>query len=330
MPGLSNAAPRRERTYPFPPYPNSWYAVAWSHDVPAGTSRPAHYFGRNLVVFRGQDGVARVLDAVCPHLGAHLGVDSKVVNNTIECPFHAWRFDGTGQCVAIPYSKNIPGKAQVKSWPVSEVNGHILVYFHVDNAAPEFQVPPMPGFLDPDWTTPSFHTVDVRTHVQEMNENIFDFAHFVYIHHFARLPEHTIDIDGPHVKVQLDGAGLVMGREVDTSTTNYMHGAGCTVIHVTSPTEFMVVVAKTPIDTQTVEHRYAISLKKTNAVVDAALKPIITRQVIADVQTDAAIWENKQHLQRPLLVKPERAIHTFRKWHKQFYSDTASPSVPSA
>lgn len=316
------AAPRR--AYPFDPYPNSWYAVAWSHEVPRGKSRPVRYFGRDLVVYRGEDGAARVLDAVCPHLGAHLGVDSRVVGNTVQCPFHAWQFDGTGQCVRIPYADNIPRKAKVRSWPVAEVNGQILAYYHADQAAPSFEVPAMPGFGAKDWTKPSFHTLKVRTHVQEMNENIFDFAHFVYIHHFARLPQQEIEIDGPHVKVMLRGAGVVLGQEVDSATVNYMHGAGCTVIHVTHPKEFMVVVGKTPIDEDFVEHRYAITLRKIHGLVDPVLKQIITRQVIADVETDAAIWGNKQHLERPLLVKPEGPIHTFRKWHQQFYSDVAA------
>lgn len=64
-----------------------------------------HFKGENLVVFRTEEGSACILNAYCPHLGAHLGVGSRVVGDCVECPFHGWQFRGNdGQCTAIPYS----------------------------------------------------------------------------------------------------------------------------------------------------------------------------------------------------------------------------------
>ena len=57
--------------YPFPAYPNGWFRVAYSADLAVGDLRALHYFGRDLVLFRGEDGRAHVLDAHCAHLGAH-------------------------------------------------------------------------------------------------------------------------------------------------------------------------------------------------------------------------------------------------------------------
>ena len=56
-------------------------------------------------MFRGNDGVAYVVDAYCPHLGANMSVLGKVINdNCIQCPFHGWTFRGEdGLCVDIPY-----------------------------------------------------------------------------------------------------------------------------------------------------------------------------------------------------------------------------------
>jgi hypothetical protein len=58
--------------FPFP-IPISWYAVAYSDELEGGQVLPLSLLGRELVAFRGEDGVAAVLDAYCPHLGAHLG-----------------------------------------------------------------------------------------------------------------------------------------------------------------------------------------------------------------------------------------------------------------
>ena len=64
--------------------------------------RPVTYLGQDLVLFRGEDGTARVFDAHCPHLGAHLGVGGRVCGDGIICPFHGWRFDGRGRLAEVP------------------------------------------------------------------------------------------------------------------------------------------------------------------------------------------------------------------------------------
>jgi cholesterol 7-dehydrogenase len=67
--------------------------------------------GEHFVVFRTEKGVASVLDAYCPHLGAHLGIGSRVIGDCVECPFHGWQFRGEdGQCTSIPYAA---GKSNV-------------------------------------------------------------------------------------------------------------------------------------------------------------------------------------------------------------------------
>ena len=82
-----------------PPYPNGWFAVGHSDQLARGQARSVHYLGRQMVVWRGEDGGVRAADAYCPHLGANLGRGGKVEGNTIRCPFHGWRFEGeTGRC----------------------------------------------------------------------------------------------------------------------------------------------------------------------------------------------------------------------------------------
>ena len=60
------------KRYPFP-LPFGWFQVAYSSDLEPGQSKPLSYFGQELVIFRTEAGVPKVLDAYCPHLGAHLG-----------------------------------------------------------------------------------------------------------------------------------------------------------------------------------------------------------------------------------------------------------------
>jgi len=97
------------KRYSFP-IPFGWFCVAITADLKVGEVKPLKYFGRELVMFRTESGEPKVLDAFCPHLGAHLGHGGKVVGESIACPFHGWQFDGSGHCTAVPYAKAMPPK----------------------------------------------------------------------------------------------------------------------------------------------------------------------------------------------------------------------------
>ena len=55
------------------PYPTGWYPFCFSKDLKVGEVISEKYFGKELVAFRGENGEVKVVDAFCPHLGAHLG-----------------------------------------------------------------------------------------------------------------------------------------------------------------------------------------------------------------------------------------------------------------
>ena len=96
-------------------FPFGWYAIEMSDFIAIGEVKPLRYFGKDLAIWRGEDGRVRITDAWCKHLGAHMGHGGKVHGNLLECPFHAWRYDGEkGVVKEIPYAKAIaPSQAQV-------------------------------------------------------------------------------------------------------------------------------------------------------------------------------------------------------------------------
>ena len=103
--------------------PYGWYCIGYGDDVvPLGVVS-LRYFGEDLVLFRGADGVASLVDAHCPHLGAHLG-SGRVDEKGLRCPFHSWAFDRNGRCVDIPYAKRIPKKIReaqcLATYPLEE------------------------------------------------------------------------------------------------------------------------------------------------------------------------------------------------------------------
>lgn len=120
-----------------------WYWVAASSELRRGQIRPIRILGRDLVMWRGLDGVAHVMDAHCPHMGAHLA-EGRVDGNGIRCFFHAWKFDGDGQCVDIPCQAR-PVNAAVKTWPTIEHYGVLWVWTGETAAEAPPEVPELRG-----------------------------------------------------------------------------------------------------------------------------------------------------------------------------------------
>ncbi len=120
-------------------FARGWHLVLFSSELGVGEVKSLHYFGRELVAWRGESGKVAVLDAYCPHLGAHLGSDGgRIEGDTVACPFHGWRFDSEGHCVEIPYAQKIPERARdaLGAWPVKETNGFIAIWHDPEDNPP--------------------------------------------------------------------------------------------------------------------------------------------------------------------------------------------------
>ncbi len=96
----------RQESYPHP-YPTGWYRLSDSASLRPGGLRYIECLGRQLVLWRTEDGAPHVMDAFCPHLGANLS-HGRVRGDCIECPFHRWRFTGDGRAAHVPYQTHLP------------------------------------------------------------------------------------------------------------------------------------------------------------------------------------------------------------------------------
>ena len=114
--------------------PRGWYAVAASSEVGPGEIIRRHYFDRELVLYRTESGLARLVDAFCPHLGAHLGKVGRVKGELLRCGLHGFQFDEGGRCVSTDAGGPAPDYAQLPEWEVREQNGWVLAWFDPDGA----------------------------------------------------------------------------------------------------------------------------------------------------------------------------------------------------
>lgn len=303
------------------PYPNSWYAVSASWELRRGQVRRLHYLGRELVAFRGADGAAHVLDAYCPHLGAHLGVGGKVQGDTVVCPFHGWRFAGDGHCVEAPYARATP-RCGVGAWSTVERNGMVWIWYHALGAPPDLEVPSMPEHQHPRWTRYRQRSWTVRSHAQEMGENTADTAHFVHVHGTLGLPEVSVEVTPEGVFHAVNRCrNKRFGKVVDTSVDIRQFFPGYSVIRFDEIAEVLLLASNTPIDEDTVEQRFFFTAhKRGNPLVRALVSWMFVREVARQYEQDKPIWENKVHLPRPVLCDGDGPIWQFRKWFQRFYS----------
>jgi 3-ketosteroid 9alpha-monooxygenase subunit A len=308
-----------KREFPFG-MPNGWFQVAYSDEIASGELKKLAYFGKALILLRGEDGRARVFDAFCPHLGAHIGVGGTVVGNGVRCPFHAWEFDGSGRCVGIPYARRIPPRAEIRPWLVREKNGMILVHFDKQGRPPAFEVPEVPEYGSDEWTDYFRRDFVIRSQAQDLAENTVDPAHFKYVHGTAELPKAEAWTEGPVFRVNMDYPIVMGGQRLEGTIDISAYGLGYGITRFQGIVNTLVVVGGTPIDEEYVHNRLSFMVKKLDSEeatqgVGRAFVDEISRQF----REDMPIWENKVFWERPVLCDGDGPIAALRKWGAQFY-----------
>ncbi len=154
-----------------------WHAVAYSgqlKDKPLGVT----LLGESVVVVRLQ-GQVRAMHGRCPHKGTAFALGD-VVDGTLECPYHGWRFNGEGQCVRVPAREEL-----TQAMNVSVDCYHAAEHIGIIWVALEKPMAPLPEF--PELGDPSFRILQCpsyewATSAPRRLENFVDFSHFPYVH----------------------------------------------------------------------------------------------------------------------------------------------------
>ena len=278
------------------------------------------------MLFRTRSGEPKVLSAYCPHLGIHMGEGGRVMGETIRCPYHGWQYDGnSGECTVIPYCDRIPKAARVKAWPVVERNRMILVWHHAEDKPPSWEVPSVPHLDDPEWGEPRTFEIEIPVHMQDMAENNMDPVHFVYIHGHNKVPETEFSFseDGSrltaigHNKLQTSDGGTInmeliretWGLGLSSIESRGIPGAG-----------FFMITSTAPIGPRATISRWLLFCTKN--VADTMGEEWFSR-ITAGVMDDWRAWCNKIHLENPVFCEADVPLSEFRRWARQFYSETA-------
>jgi phenylpropionate dioxygenase-like ring-hydroxylating dioxygenase large terminal subunit len=150
-----------------------WQAVALSRDL---RHRPLRVMldGAPVVLFRSPAGLAALADR-CPHRLVALS-EGTVRDGTLECPYHGWRFDHQGHCVAMPGHLGDLPRCRVAKYQVAEADGTIFLSKGTPDAPPYTHC--MAG-------QPVIHRLvksQTRSTMIDAAENILDATHTHFTH----------------------------------------------------------------------------------------------------------------------------------------------------
>jgi nitrite reductase/ring-hydroxylating ferredoxin subunit len=319
--------PSAER-FDYPAFPSGWICVAYDREIARGEVKPVRCAGRELVLFRGDDGKVRALDAHCPHLGAHLGVGGRVEGNELRCPFHGWRFDGKGACTRIPHARKIPPRARASAWAVREANGFVFVWHDREGRPPWFEIPAEPEHDSPEWSRPHRVEYTIRSRWRELSENAVDRAHFAALHAYPEPPELAFETDGPRYSMRSKVRWKRFGRAITLLVDIHGHGPFYVRTEGRSEAPFLVLGGANPVDEDTVHQRLSIYVSKR---LPWPLRNVLVRLVQHSLQKeferDIPIWENKIALRRPVLSEGDGPIMRLRAWSEQFFGAAPRASI---
>ncbi|KJE22529.1 ring-hydroxylating dioxygenase, large terminal subunit [Frankia torreyi] len=321
-----------------------WFQVAWSVDIGPEQVVPLRYFGRDLVAYRGRDGVVRVHDRYCRHLGASLAHGGCVVDEGIRCPFHGWVWSPEGRNVSIPYQDRPNRGPKLGTWTTVERNETIYVWHDAAGREPLWDVPDALGDA-PHAASRRFHPAgvegrqhfrDLRAHPQMVLENVVDPHHFRFVHHTAASPvvlEERVEGAQWWSRVGFGRGWAQHARDAEgrvrTDTANTIEilwsgpGVSVNVEHMGEGVR-VISINTTPVEDGRTEifATYWID-ELAGDLADGTYERRLADAKLA-LPDDIVIWANQTFLDAPALATEEaRGFRALRSWSAQFYPDAA-------
>ncbi|WP_433755647.1 Rieske 2Fe-2S domain-containing protein [Nocardia sp. CA-135398] len=324
-------------------YARGWHCLGLADGFRDGKPHAVQAFGTKLVVFADSKGGLHVLNGYCPHMGGDLTMGT-VKGDAVACPFHDWRWSGSGRCTGIPYARRVPPLARTKAWPVLEQNKQLFVYHDPQGnpPPPEVAIPRIDAVYSDEWTDWTWNSVLIEgSNCREIVDNVVDMAHFFYVHY--SFPTYFKNIFEGHVATQhmrSRGRGdIVLGsnytkRAADdedaenSSDASYfgpsymidwLHGNAGAV-----RTETVLINCHYPVTSTSFVLQWGVIVKKQPGVSDEMAQKIAeatAKGVEVGFLQDVEIWKNKTRVDNPLLCEEDGPVYQLRRWYEQFYVD---------
>jgi phenylpropionate dioxygenase-like ring-hydroxylating dioxygenase large terminal subunit len=304
-----------------------WFAVAWSREVLPGKLVARKLMGRDIVLWRSAEAIHCWRD-LCIHRGAQLSL-GKVCNDRLVCPYHAWEYGASGQCVHIPSQPDQPppAKARAQTYQAHERYGIVWACL----GEPLGDLPRFASGDDPTFRLMLAGPYSFRAQGPRVVENFLDVAHLGFVH--AGLlgdPQHgTIEDyqveggpNGPEaheIRIwQPDPDGTGKGAHV---TYHYWVDGPLTVglEKVYGDQRFALLMQVAPIDADTCESRLIIAMDHAHEMPE---QHFVGFQDLVSAQDKAVVESQRPELlpldlQAELHLRSDRMAIAYRKWLRE-------------
>ena len=133
-----------------------WHFAALSGELRAGKLQRFEILGEPILLGRARKGAVYAVRDICPHRSAPLSAGKLTTEadgrESVECPYHGWRFGLDGACAAIPslvadQAMDV-SRIRVRRYPVREGQGLVFIWISSDprfDGEPETPPPVLPG-----------------------------------------------------------------------------------------------------------------------------------------------------------------------------------------
>ena len=189
------------------PHPlNTWYAVAWDHEVNRKGIVSRRVADQPMALYRTADGRPVALADACWHRLAPLSMGTLIGDEQIQCPYHGLRYNPAGRCTHMPAQETVNPSAMVSSYPVFERHRYVWVWPGDATLADPDLIPDMHQMDDPEWAGDGL-TIEAPCNYQLVLDNLMDLTHEEFVHG-ASLGQ-----------AELSGSDFDTRREADGSVT---------------------------------------------------------------------------------------------------------------
>lgn len=249
-----------------PVFRRFWYPTLRLDELADGP-KAFTLLGEDIVLWQQGDGAPAALEDKCPHRSVKLSVDSLVVDGTLRCGYHGWRFDGGGGCVLVPQTPELtpPARNAAKAYHCQPRYGYAWVCLE----EPVRDIPDLPYAEDPSFRQIFEYDETWSANALRIGENALDVSHISFVHR-ATFGEDdnpvapTLDFfdidDGVGIKAEIPVANREDQQKnlniADSHTTRYMtitwRLPAVFTICITYPTGLVhqIIGFTTPIDDQ--------------------------------------------------------------------------------
>ena len=168
-----------------------WWFAALSSEVAPGSLKRHEILSEPVLIGRTRAGQVFAMRDICPHRAAPLSAgritSEPGEGETVECPYHGWRFKPDGVCAAIPSLVDDQAfdvdRIKVRSYPVRENQGLVFVWIASDPrvpAEPDHEPPVFPGVVGGG--PKLIERMDFDAHMDHAVVGLMDPAHGPYVH----------------------------------------------------------------------------------------------------------------------------------------------------